>query len=115
MNSFKESYQDDLENAFFDEDEFASRHTIDGKECTVILIDNTSTARALLKNALNPKEAAVNKISSILYIRDMDAEKLKRTKFTSNSVINLDGKKYFVQNVSHTDGVYRLTIGIHAV
>lgn len=115
MNSFREAYQDDLENAFFAEDEFAGKHTIDGKECTLILTDNTSTAPVLLKNALNPKETAVNKISHIIYIRDTEAEKLKRTKFTSNAVINLDGKKYFVQNVNHTDGVYRLAIGIHAV
>lgn len=115
MNSFKEAYQDDMENAFFDEEEFAGKHTIDGKECTLILTDNTSTAPALLKNALNPKETAINKISRNLYIRDTEAGKLERTKFTVNAMINLDGKKYFVQDVRHTDGVYRLTIGIHAV
>lgn len=115
MNSFKEAYQDDLENAFFDEEEFAGRHTVDGEECMLILTDNTSTVPVLLKNALNQKETAVNKISHILYIRDTEAEKLKRTKFTVNAMIHLDGKKYFVQDVKHTDGVYRLAVGIHAV
>ncbi|MCI9142069.1 MAG: hypothetical protein HFH87_05520, partial [Lachnospiraceae bacterium] len=101
----------------FDEEEFADKHTIDGEEITVILIDARSTipSSGRLKYALNPKETAINRISYILYIRDSEAEKLKRTKFTSNALITLDGKKYFVQDVNHTGEVYRLAIGIHAV
>lgn len=115
MNNFKEAYEDDLEAAFFDEEEFASKHTIDGEECTIVLIDITSVDARLLnrsmKTSLIPKETAINKTSYILYIRDTE---LKR-KITSNALINLDGKKYFVQDVKHTDGVYRLAIGIHGV
>lgn len=117
MDSFKEAYQDDLENAFFDEEEFASRHTIDGVECTVVLTECTNSAPSTsrLRYALNPKETAIDRISHVVYIRDAEAEKLKRTKFTCNARIDLDGKKYFVQDVKHADGVYRLAIGIHSV
>lgn len=112
MDNFKDAYQDDLENVFFDEDEFAGRHTIDGEACTAILIDITSSdAIRAPKSAFNPKETAINRVSHIIYIRDTE---LKR-KISSNALINLDGKKYFVQDVKHTDGVYRLDIGIHTV
>jgi len=37
--NFKEAYQDDLANLFFDEEELASRHNIDGVEYTIILMD----------------------------------------------------------------------------
>lgn len=117
MDNFKEAYQDDLANAFFDEEEFASRHTIDGVECTVILTEctNSTLPSSRLRYALNPKETAIDKVSHILYIQDTEAERLKRTKFTGNARIDLDGKKYFVQDVRHADGMYRLAIGIHSV
>lgn len=112
MDSFKDAYQEDLDNAFFDEDEFAEKHVLDGEECLVIITDvNAVLPHDRGKAALNPKEAAVNKVSYILLVRDRD---LKR-KVTSGAMITLDGKKYFVQDVKHQKGVYRLEIGIHAV
>lgn len=118
MDSFKEAYQDDLDNAFFDEEEFAEKHTIDGEECVIILKDMTSvdaSATGRARSEMNPKETAINKVSYIIYIRDTDLEKLKRKKFTCNAVIILDGKNYFVQDVKHTNGMYKLAIGTHEV
>lgn len=112
--NFKEAYQDDLDNAFFDEDEFASKHTIDGEEYTIVLVDTTcadAQTSSGRKSALNPKEAAVNKISYIVYIKGRDVKR----KLTTNAMITLDGKKYFIQDVKYNEGVYRLEIGIHAV
>ena len=74
---FKEAYQEDIDQTFFDMEEFASAHVID----------------------------------YTLYIRDKDMRK----KVTTNAVINLDGKNYFVQSVDHADGIYKLIIGGHAV
>ncbi|MBO5032140.1 MAG: hypothetical protein J6C19_07960 [Lachnospiraceae bacterium] len=113
--TFKEAYQDDLENAFFDEDEFADRHSIDGEECMVIVTDAKSEDAQKVygraKTALNPKESAVSRISHIIYVREKD---IKR-KLTVNAVINLDGKNYFIHNVVRQEGMYRLGIGIYAV
>lgn len=113
--NFKEAYQDDLDNAFFDEDEFASKHTIDGEEYTIVLIDTVSANAKMsygrMKSTLNPKETAVNKISYIVYIKGRDVKR----KLTTNAMITLDGKKYFIQDVKYNEGVYRLEIGIHAV
>ncbi|MCM1058320.1 MAG: hypothetical protein NC517_12045 [Firmicutes bacterium] len=111
MNSFKEAHLDDLDNVFFDEEELAERHRIDGKECMAILTDMTRSSSRNQRSALNPKETAINRSSYLFYIRDTELER----KFTVNAMIELDGKKYFVQDVKHTNGVYRLAIGIHGV
>lgn len=112
--NFKEAYQEDLENAFFDQDEFASTHTIDGEEHSIVLVDMKSAdAKGAYgrKSSLNPKETAINKVSYTVYIKEKDVKR----KFTSNAMINLDGKNYYIHDVGRTEGVYRLDIGIHAV
>lgn len=114
--NFKEAYQDDLATAFFDDEEFAGIHTIDGKECTVILTDvKKEGARKYYERSratFNQKETAVNKVSYILYVRETDMD---RKKLTTNAMIELDGKKYFILDVGLSAGVYTLAIGIHAV
>ena len=91
---FKEAYQGDIDQAFFDMEECASAHVIDGKECEVVLTNlsktDAKTSYGLMKATLNPKETAINKLSYTLYIRDKDMRK----KVTTNAVINLDGKNY---------------------
>lgn len=108
---FKDSFKEDLENTFFDLDEFASVHIIDGKKVTVILteedfIDNRN-ATGNRKNDVNPKETAVNKTSYKLFIKEKELNR----HFTVNSVITLDGKKMFIQKVKHPSGYYELIIG----
>ncbi|MGN0338654.1 MAG: hypothetical protein ACI4EE_14265 [Lachnospiraceae bacterium] len=115
MENFKDCYQDDLENAFFDLDEFASTHTIDGKECAVLLMDTSvadgKMSYGLMKATLNPKESAINKVTHILFVREGDM----RQKVTVNSLITLDNRKLFVQSVQKTEGVYKIALGIHQV
>jgi hypothetical protein len=65
----------------------------------------------LMKSTLNPKETAINKTTHLLYIRKSD---LKR-KVTANSLMTLDGKKYFVQKAERVQGLYRIELGIHEV
>ncbi len=108
--NFKEAYLEDLEEIFFDADEFASEHVIDGKPLIAVLTDaalESAKTNSERKSALNPKEDAVNKSSIVLYIQEKDVER----KFTANSMINLDGKKLFIYDVKHFDGVYKLTVG----
>ena len=113
--NFKEAYLEDLGNAFFDLDEFASKHFIDGEEQTVVLIDESSKEARdpyrKMAGTLNPKETAIMKFSYVIYIRDEDVKR----RLSVNAMINLDGKKYFIQEITHTDGVYRIVIGGHTV
>lgn len=109
--NFKEAYLEDLEEVFFDSEEFASEHTVDGKTMTIVLIDTTFENAKTGKSTLNPKETAINKNAIVLFIREKDVER----KFTANSMINLDGKKLFVHDVKRFEGVYKLTVGTYRV
>jgi len=106
--NFKEAYADDLDVVFFNMDEFASEHTIDGKVYNVVVTRNdTEQARmsyGLMKSTLNPKEHDIVKYEQKVYIRDRD---LKR-KITPHATIKFDGQNYFVDDVDHVEGVYIL-------
>lgn len=113
--NFKEAYQDDLANVFFDEEEFASKHNIDGVEYTIILteMENEGARKYYTRSrsTFNQKETAINLVKYIVYIRECDVKR----KFTTNALINLDGKKCFIQDVRLQEGIYILTLGVHAV
>lgn len=106
--TFKEAFADDLNTTFFDTDEFASPHTIDGHTYDVVVTRNdTEQAKmsyGLMKSTLNPKEHDIAKYTHKVYIRDTE---LKR-KITPHSTIKFDGQNYFVDDVDHPDGVYIL-------
>lgn len=115
---FKESLQEDLNNVFFNPEEFASEHTIDGEKITIVFQEvsfvdamKNRSARA----AFNPKETAVNKNTVFIYIQEEEVKKLKRKKFTANSMITLDGRRYFVSEVRTEGGVTKLTATIAAM
>lgn len=113
--NFKDAYQDDLANLFFDEEELASRHNIDGVEYTIILMDMEKQGSrkyyGRAKSTFNQKETAINLVKYIVYIRECDVKR----KLTTNALINLDGKKCFIQDVWLQEGIYILTLGIYAV
>ena len=111
--NFKEAYQDDLVNLFFDEEELASRHNIDGVEYTIILTNMENQAArkyyGRAKSTFNQKETAINLVEYIIYIRECDVKR------KAAADLPVDGKKYFIQDVRLQEGIYILTLGIHAV
>lgn len=113
--NFRDAYRDDLKEAFFDTDEFASEHVIDGKPMKVLLtkvnLQDARKARDGAKASLNPKERAINKAAMILRIREEDIDR----KLTVNAVINLDGENMWINEVEHMEGMYRLLVGKYKV
>ena len=109
--SFKDDMMDDLDKVFFDNDEFAEVHKIDGRELLVVLTDVTDqdvrSTYGLMKATLNPKETAIGKHLYHLFIRDRDTNR----KYTNNSQILLDGQIMFIQSAKHAGGVWQLVIG----
>lgn len=107
--TFKEILIDDLDETFFNPDEFAETHNVDGRDIEVVITDvQFANARTgMSKKALNPKESAINLSKYLLFIRDKDA----RGRYTVNAMIKLDGQTMFVQTVKHTMGVWQLGIG----
>lgn len=106
--TFKEAYADDLGTVFFDIDEFATEHTIDGRKYQVVVTRNDTEqakmSHGLMHISLNPKEHDIARYEQVIYIRDTD---LKR-KITPHSAITFDGEHYFVDDVDHVEGVYIL-------
>lgn len=112
--TFREAYDEDLKDVFFDSEEFGSEHTIDGEPLMVILTETDFESGGLgsnLKNTFNPKESAINKKTLTLCIREEDVKR----KLTVNAKITVDGKKMFINDVKHTMGMYRLLVGEHMV
>ncbi|MBQ6577470.1 MAG: hypothetical protein IJL91_06955 [Bacteroidales bacterium] len=106
--NFKEAYADDLNTTFFDMDEFATEHTIDGVKYSVVLTRNDTQQEERPYNSTRPtptsKERDIARYTQKVYIRDTD---LKR-KITPHSTIKFDGQNYFVDDVDHVEGVYIL-------
>lgn len=113
--TFQEMQKRDLDDIFFNADELAGEHEIDGEKLTVILREEDYAGakkyNGSMKSALNPKENAVNKNSLTLRIRESDVHR----KLTAGAMITIDGKKMFISDVKHLGGVYVLTIERHGV
>ena len=106
--NFKEAYAEDLENAFFDADEFGEEHTIDGKKMVIVKTEAVlKDAGYVLKGNFNPHEDTQNAADHTIYIRKADAKR----HFTANSRINIDGVAMFVKNVRLIAGMIELTVG----
>jgi len=106
--NFKEAYADDLNTTFFDMDEFASEHTIDGKPYDVVVTrsdtEGSEPSRGEGNRVKNPKERDIASYRQKIYIRDRDFKR----KITPHATIKFDGQNYFVEDVDHPEGVYIL-------
>ena len=115
--TLKEAISDDMyaEGGFFDPEEFAEEHTIDGKKVNCIVqrvdIDEANISYGLMKATLNPKEKAVYRDDYIIHIRTDDV----REKITTNSRIVFDGTNMFVHAVKKFTGYMKIQIGRDAV
>lgn len=112
---FSEDYMEDIDDVFFDDEELAGEHTIDGVALTAIVRNTTfvSTTEDLRvsRRTVNPKENSVNTSACIVFIRKRDAER----KFRSGGMINFDGKKMFVHDVKEIPGMIRIVMGANGM
>ena len=106
--NFKEAFESDLDEAFFDLDEFAEEIKIDGKKTVAIKQEvNLKDAGNVLKGSFNPRENTQNSTDFTLYIKEKDAKR----RFTANALINIDGEPMFVRSVKKLRGMIQITIG----
>ena len=106
--NFKEAFESDLDEAFFDLDEFAEEIKIDGKKTVSIKQEvNLKDAGNVLKGSFNPRENTQNSTDFTLYIKEKDAKR----RFTANALINIDGEPMFVRSVKKLRGMIQITVG----
>ena len=106
--NFKEAFESDLDEAFFDQDEFAEEIKIDGKKMVAIKQEvSLKDAGNVLKGSFNPRENTQNSTDFTLYIKEKDAKR----RFTANALINIDGEPMFVRSVKKLRGMIQITVG----
>ena len=106
--NFKEAFESDLDEAFFDLDEFAEEIKIDGKKTVAIKQEvNLKDAGNVLKGRFNPRENTQNSTDFTLYIKEKDAKR----RFTANALINIDGEPMFVRSAKKLRGMIQITVG----
>lgn len=118
--TFRDDVIDDLEETFFDIEEFAAIHEIDGVQLRVVVSqksnEDVKMSYGLMKATLNPKETAINRQVYDIFIKENDfREKLSRKKITVNATFSLDGKHLFVNDVKKYEGYYHIIVGGHTV
>lgn len=103
MKTFREQLEQDFEQTFFNLDEFAETHTIDGKEIPVVVDNETLMELTLGKSA---DTDGIFQDSKMIYIRkkDLDVEPV------IDQLMEFDREIYQVANVLEEVGGYSIIL-----
>ena len=104
MSSFKEQLEVDIDNVFFNMDEFGSVHDINGMELQVVIHEDVNAAHY---GGTTRNFDGLSSDSPIVAVRREDLGK-KLPAYGQN--FKLDGKLYKVQNVSDEMGVVHIQL-----
>lgn len=110
MNSaFKATMQQDLENTFFNNDEFSDIHTIDGKPMRVIF-DKSELLKRDPSGAKDSDNLYADTMLILVPVEDFGARpKIKR-------IINIDSKRFYsIEDVDTQDGMYLISLAANQV
>ncbi|WP_433595135.1 hypothetical protein [Lysinibacillus xylanilyticus] len=105
--TFKDFILEDLDG-FFNEDEFADRHELDGQNLGLIVID--SSLEDLIGFGREQLDAAqeVFKVFKTVYVKSSDFYIPK-----VDSGLNLDGQDYYVEEAKDQNGVIKIVLSAH--
>lgn len=98
--NFKEQIQEDLNNIFFNIDEFGEKHYIDGIIKTV-LVDNET-----LKERNQKEYDGIVQADLLYFIKSSDVIK----KIKAGDVQNFDGALYTVFDIKYDNGMYEIIL-----
>lgn len=103
--TFKELMQRDLDT-FFNANEFAEEHDLNGAKCLAILSNSTSKDQ-LLKPPVAFDNFDSNNITVYCKVSSLKEAPKKNNRFT------LDGELYIVQSCSDGHGVLEIVLGVN--
>jgi hypothetical protein len=98
---FKETVAADIDNVFFQTDEFAESVIIDGKNVPIILDNHT------LKGMAELYAKGLAEGEQFVFIKEKDMNRLPQ----SGEQLTKDGKKWFIKDAVSDMGVFGLRIG----
>lgn len=103
MRSFKEQLEKDFDGTFFNLDEFAELHTIDGKEIPVV-VDNETLIQLNMGKTVNSDGIFTDSIIIFVQKKYLDYEPV------IGQVMDFDGVAYPVDNVLSDTGGYTVVL-----
>lgn len=106
--TFKDCAAADIDVVFFNTDEFADEHTVNGKTLLVVWDDNTLADRGAHweGGAKQSFDQGLYKADARLYVKVKELGGKPKV----NSPMLVDGKKYIVSNVDEESGVYAVEL-----
>lgn len=104
--NFKEQLLEDLNTVFFNPDEFAEKHTINGVEVDIV-VDNDKLAELFISRQINTEQLFTDSI--MFYVRkcDLDFEPVPE------QYIEYDGRGYLITDVKTDDESYTIVLGVN--
>lgn len=103
---FKHLAAEDIQNVFFDLDEFGEIHQIDGKPMNVI-IDNFEIVERSKKQSDKGRIDGIYKKQILLYVSRKDMGLLPAV----GRQLQLDNSKYLVTDAIDEGGIFSVTLG----
>lgn len=102
--TFKDFILEDL-NVFFNDDEMADQHELDGQSLSLIVVDNSSKDLNGLGREQLDASQEVYKVYKTVYVKSSDFYVPK-----IDSEIVLDGQSYYVEESGEEMGVIRVLL-----
>lgn len=99
--SLKDLIASDIDNVFFNTEEFADIYIIDGRDVPVVQDDN----RILEKSDISALGTALGE--GLIFIKEKDMPRLP----SGGEEMNINNKKWYVRDAKNNKGVYEIRIG----
>ncbi|WP_312496151.1 hypothetical protein [Anaerosporobacter sp.] len=107
--SFKDTVKEDIQNIFFNTDEFASEHILDGKEVVIVVYNEKLSSISATKS--NDYDGIFNtglfNSEIVFYINEEYIE----NEFFVGQLVNLDNNDYRVDKSTKVGSVYTVALG----
>lgn len=103
MPSFKDIVQADQKRVFLNLEEFGDKHTIDGKEMTVIL-DNNEMLEREKRYKVHDDGLFIKQV--LIYVSEEDFGPLP----AFGRLLKLDNKLYRITDAINEDGIYSISL-----
>ncbi len=101
---FKEQLQEDLDVVFFNTEEFAETHTINGAEVDIV-VDNDKLAELFIAREVHTEQLFTDSIMFYVRKKDLDFEPV------TGQYLEYDGHGYIVTDVKTDDESYTVIMG----
>lgn len=102
--TFKDFLQQDLTNVFFNGNELADKHVLDGEELDLVVESNLGGMKGYSKDQLSASQEVYSHFKTIL-VKSSDFYIPK-----VGSYLELDGAEYYVEEAEEELGVIRIVV-----